>query len=216
MIPTRPEFDKTINKILQGSEYKHLRNPITDFLDYIKDAISRFIFGLLKGTFSVVKASSISKSLSSIFIILGILTICAIIILIFMRINKTQVKKKRVKEILGEKIDIRTTPNSLRQKASIKETEGEFRLAIRYEFIAILLLMHQLNLLYLDETQTNEEIHNYLKAKHFTYIGGIKELINIFNYIWYGHKEPDKQLYDTWKYELEGLWNGVIKYEEKG
>jgi hypothetical protein len=217
IIPTKPEFDSKISEILQKTEYKHLRGGIRDFIERIREAIKEWLIKMLQNTFSnLSEVPSISDKLSTAFIILGMLILLAIIISIVVKTSKAFHKKERIKEILGERIDQRTTPQSLRQKAADFEQSGDFRLAVRYDFIALLLLMHENSLLYLDETKTNEEIYNYLRENSFSRLQLFRSLINIFNSTWYGHKLYSKSMYDQWKVELNLLWSEVIKYEEAG
>lgn len=214
MVPSRDDFNNTVTRIVQGPEYKHLKSGFTDFIDRIKSAVGDWIAKQLKKVFSdAASVGAISNKLSTVFIIIGLLVIIAIIIIIALKINKTMERKRRVKEILGEKIDEKTTPMSLRRKALRFREEGELRQAVRMDFIALLLLMHEKSLLYLDETKTNEEIYNYLKKNSFSNLHGIRYLMDNFNSTWYGNKSCSKELNDNWEDNLNLVWNEVVKYE---
>lgn len=216
LVVPQTQFNDTVDKILKRSEYRHLRNAFRDLIDRVKEALKDWIFAFLKKTFGNIKnASSVSDSLSTIFMIIGILAILAIVIIIVIKFNKTFDKKRRVKEILGEKIDSRTTPQSLRDKALSFLKEGDYRAAVRFDFIGLLLLMHEKNIVYLDETKTNEEIYNYLKKQGFKDIKSFKSLINIFNDSWYGHKKVEGSLYEVWNKTINAFWNEVMEHEEK-
>jgi hypothetical protein len=215
-VPTEKDFDSTVKEILQRAEYKHLKNGFRDVIDKIKETISEWTWRLLEKTFSSLPSpSSISNKVSMVFVIIGILILLAIIVVVVVKLSKTLERRNRVKEILGEKIDERTTPNSLRSKASVFEKEGDYRLAIRFDFIALLLLMHEKNLVYLDETKTNEEIYNYLRKEGFEARSLYKYLGGNFNSSWYGHKLLSKDSYSAWSNSLNSLWNEVINYEAK-
>ena len=216
MIPSNKEFDSAVNKILKGPEYKHLKNSVVDFIQKIKESVSQWIGEIINKTISNIKyKDEVSDNLANILIIIGFLLIAAIVILIIVKVSKTFEKKARIKEILGEKIHNKTTPNSLRQTAVSFGAKGDFRQAIRYDFIAILLLMHEKNILYLDETKTNEEIYKYLKKNKFSMFSGFEYLISDFNSYWYGHRICNKETYDKVFQNINLLWNEVIDYEEK-
>jgi hypothetical protein len=216
MIPSNKEFDSTVNKILQGSEYKHLKNSLLDFVQKIKELIIQWIQKVISKTISnIPDQDAISDNLANIFMIIGLLLIFIIVVLIIVKVSKTFERKTRIKEILGEKINDKTTPSSLRHTAVSFEAEGDFRQAIRYEFIAILLLMHEKNVLYLDETKTNEEIYKYLKKNKFPRLSVFKSLINDFNSSWYGHRLCDNENYEKVTQSINLLWNEVLDYEEK-
>lgn len=217
MLITKDEFDQVIDKILNQSEYAHLKDSIRDFISKIKKAISDWFMKLLENKISSPQnAIKVSNNLSNIFIIIGILIICAIIIIIVVKINGTFENKLKIKEILGEKISEDTTPTTLRDKAFKFNKEGNYRKAVRYDFIAVLLLMHRKNVIYLDETKTNKEIYKYLVKNKFNVSEQFQYLSNHFNHYWYGHKECSKQIYDDWYKNLDIYWNEVMNNEKKG
>ncbi|MCM8710300.1 hypothetical protein M2651_04575 [Clostridium sp. SYSU_GA19001] len=210
------EFNNTIDDILQRPEYRHLKNILRDLIERIKESLKNWFIDFLKRTFSNMKnVTSLADRLSTIFMIIGILVIAGIIILIALKINRSLEKKSRIKEILGEKIDSRTTPDSLREKAAEFIKSEDYRQGVRYEFIALLLLMHEKNIVYLDETKTNEEIYSYLKTRKFPNLKSFKYLVDIFNSSWYGQKSVESTDYSNWNRIVSLLWNEVMNYEEK-
>ncbi|MGV8983009.1 hypothetical protein [Clostridium sp.] len=214
--PSKKEFDLIVNNILKGSEYEHLRNNVLDFITKIKEDISQWVGKLIKQTISNIPApDSVSDNLANILIIIGILLICTIVVLIIVKVSKTFERKSRIKEILGEKIFDKTTPSSLRREASSFGQKGDFREAIRYDFIAILLLMHEKNIIYLDETKTNEEIYQYLKKTKFLGFSVFEHLISDFNSSWYGHSVYNRESYDEAFQNINLIWDEVLAYEEK-
>ena len=216
IIPSKQEFDNTIGKILKGSEYKQLTSGIDDFIQNSKDVIIKWIEKIFNKIISNVHSKQvISDNLANIFIIIGLLLIAIIVTLIIIKVSKTFEKKVRIKEILGEKINNKTTPTSLRLLAASFDTKGDYRQAIRYYFISILLLMHQKNIIYLDETKTNEEIYMSLKKNKKLNFLELKYLINDFNSSWYGHRTFYKENYDMTLQNINLLWSEVLDYEEK-
>lgn len=214
VIPSKNQFDDTVHNVLKRTEYTHLKNPLKDFMDKAKESLKETLLNWFKKNFlNMDNAAAISDSLSTIFMIIGILVIVTIIVVIIIKVNKTFERKRRVKEILGESIDDRTTPSSLRKKASSFREAGDLRQAIRYDFIALLLLMHEKNLVYLDETKTNEEIYKYLRKNSFDRVDIFKRISDIFNSTWYGHRIADEDNYKAWSNSIALLWNEVIKYE---
>jgi len=216
IIPSKNEFDSTINKILQGFDYIHLKNGMGDLIQKLKDEISKWLQKIINKTISGISSKNFATdNLANILIIIGLLFIATIVILIIIKISKTFEKKAKIKEILGEKIYDKTTPSSLRLVAGAFGEKRDYRQAIRYNFIAILLLMHEKSIVYLDETKTNEEIYKYLKKNKFSMSFEFEHLINDFNVSWYGHKLLDNKTYDEALENIGILWNEVLNYEEK-
>ncbi len=214
--PSSKEFESTINKILQGTEYKHLKNGLFDFIAKIKESVSQWIVKIIKKTISNIPSpDSVSNNLANILIVIGLLLIFTIVVIIIVKVCNTFERKSRIKEILGEKISNKTTPSSLRSTAKAFGEKEDFRAAIRYDFIAILLLMHEKNIIYLDETKTNEEIVQYLIKNKFIMISIFINIINDFNSSWYGHQMYNRETYDKALKSINLIWNEVIAYEEK-
>ncbi|AOZ76009.1 hypothetical protein AC231_06165 [Clostridium pasteurianum] len=216
MIPSETQFNDTVQEILKGAEYKHLNNAFSDMIEGIKETLIKLILKVLENTFSnMSNVSSISENLSTVFIIIGILILLGLIIFISIKISKSFEKRQRIREILGEKIDNNTTPNSLRHKADNFRKQKDFRKAIRYEFIALLLLMHTKGVLYLDEAKTNREIYEYLEKNKISTLKAFKYLSETFNECWYGHKLKEDRVYDQWQSNMSSVWNEVINLENK-
>ncbi|MBW9153774.1 hypothetical protein [Clostridium estertheticum] len=216
IIPSKQEFDNTINNTLQGFDYKHLRNGVGDFIQNGKDIISQWIQKIFRKTISSINLkNSVSDNLATIFIIIALILIALIVILMIVKASKSFERKERIKEILGEKIHDKTTPSSLRSLAVSFEVKDDYRQAIRYYFISILLLMHEKSIIYLDETKTNEEIYKCLLQNKFSDSSILEYVISDFNSSWYGHKIFNKETYDKTLQNINLLWKGVLSYEEK-
>jgi hypothetical protein len=216
IIPSNKEFENTINKILESAKYKHLNNDMIDYIQNIRQGISQWIQKIIGKTISNISSlNSVSDSVANIFIIIGFLLMLAIVILVIIKVSKTFERKARIREILGESINDKTTPSSLRSAATNFGIKEDFRQAIRYEFIAVLLLMHEKNIIYLDETKTNEEIYKYLNKNKFNNLSSFESLSSAFNSSWYGHRHCDKNSYDKVANTVNLLWNEVLAYEEK-
>lgn len=215
IVPSKKDFDNEVHNIIQSPSYYHLKNGYSDFFNKIKNGITQWIMKLLNKIFNNADiAAANSEKLSLLFIILGILVIVVIIIVIVVKVNKTFERKRKVKEILGEKINENTTPNSLRKKALSFSENGDIRKAIRYDFIALLLLMHDNNVIYLEETKTNDEIYKFLRKNKFYLLDNFKFIIDSFNLTWYGHKEYEEESYKYWSSNINLIWNEVTKHED--
>lgn len=214
VMPSKEAFDKSVYDIVQSPSYSHLRNGVSDFINKIKEGLTTWFTGFLNKIFNNIdRASVYGEELSTVFIIFGILIIAAIIIVIILNINKTSERRRKVKEILGEKISENTTPNSLREKALNYYENGDIRQALRYDFISLLLLMHNNKIIYLDETKTNEEIYGFLRKNNFNMLKSFKVLIDSFNLSWYGNKGIHEESYSEWRCNINLIWNEVAKHE---
>ncbi|WP_026476869.1 hypothetical protein [Alkaliphilus transvaalensis] len=215
MIAAKSEFDHIVKEILESPRYRHLGNGRENGLDELRkwlvDWLSRLLERLSSNEMEI--SPVVADRLSVLALIIGLVFITTIVVFIAVKLNKTFEKNDRVKEILGEKIDDLTTPNSLRAKAEEIQLQGDFRLAVRYDFIALLLLLHRSKIIYLNEAKTNEEIYRCLIEGNFKSLEEIKWLINTFNSVWYGLNTFTENQYKDWNHQFNRLWNEVLKDE---
>jgi len=213
---TRTEFDSAAERVLSRPEYAHLKSGIQDMIEKVKETIGEWLRRLLEGAFSSLShASTVPKSLATVFLIIGLLIFLAIVVFITVKASRTFSRKAAVKEILGERIEAGTTSAGLREKAAGHMKNGEIRMAIRYEYIALLLLLHENNLIYLDETKTNDEIAGYLEKDEIIPMSVFRNLVRTFNASWYGHKSMQSTNCEKWNSDMNLIWGRVIEIDEK-
>ena len=212
---SRAEFDKKISDILMRPEYAHLKNGVRDFLESLRERINDWIRDFLNNAFSGISpVPELSGQTSVLFVIAGLLIIAAIIVFIAVKAGRAFERSPKVREILGERISEGTTTAGLRSKAGEYRKGGDFRMAVRYEYIALLLLMHEKGLLYLEETKTNAEILLSLKKTEFSMLSAFQSLADMFNASWYGHKTMEES-YGKWSDSMNLIWSRVAANEEK-
>ena len=214
--PSKPAFDDAVKIVLSRPEYANLKSALEDIIQNIKEWFISLLIKFFTNLFSGLGAvKPISGALSTIFIVVALTLIVGIIVFIAIKINKSFEKKGKIKEILGERIDGRTTPETLKAKAKAFEEKEDYRNAIRYDFIALLLLMHEKNVLYLDETRTNEENYSYLNRIKFPKLSEFHYAMEAFNSTWYGYKTCGRDGYGKWSEKINAMWNEVLDYEAK-
>lgn len=216
LTPTKEKFDKTIEGILNSSKYKQFNQNYIDVMGKLRERIISWLEKWLESlNFSGDEISRVVPSASNGIIIIGTIIIILIIILIFLSIKKMIKKDNRVKRILGEVIDEKTTTVGLYEKARTFKDRGQYREALRYSFIALLFQMNEYNLLSLDETQTNSEIVFALRKNNFKNIDLLEEAAHLFNKVWYGHKVINEEVYKSWEKTIEILNNGVNDFAKQ-
>lgn len=213
---SKMDFDHKISEIQDRPEYTHLNAGIRDFIERIREGIKNWLTDLLRHAFSTMPgAPSIPGQASVVFLVVGILVIAAIVIFIAIKAGKTFERNKKIKEILGERVDGGVTTSSLKARASEYERDGEYRLAIRYGYIGLLLLMHEKDILYLEDTKTNGEILQTLGRSEFPMLHQFQQLAGMFNASWYGHMDYSRQAYEQWNDNMNLIWNRITVNEEK-
>lgn len=213
--PTKEKFDETIKEILNRFEYLHLRQ-YGDFFEKLREKTVLWLEDWLKAmNFGNREINNVIPTVSNGIIVIGTILIILMVILMILFVKKMVRKDKKVKRILGEVIDEKTTTEGLHEKARKYKGLREYREALRYSFIALLFEMNERNLLYLDETQTNREIVYTLRKNNFKNIDLFENVTDLFNKIWYGHKIINEEIYESWEKMIAILENGVHGIEKE-
>jgi len=213
--PSKEKFDTIVEEILGRLEYRHLKNDYLDLIERFKQTIEKWISKWLEGkTFNYNDIGDASKYLSNVVIIITIVLIVLLILFGILFLNKILGKNAKVKRIYGELIDEKTTTELLLNKSLKCKENGDYREAIRYGFIAVLVKFNESNILHLDEAMTNGEMINILRKSNFTHLETFEEIVSVFNQVWYGHKDIDEEKYSSWENMTHKLLKGVMSIEE--
>lgn len=100
-------------------------------------------------------------------------------------------------------------PLSARSALNRAETlskDGDYRSAVRYLYLSALLILDERGLLYYDRTKTNRE---YLRrvADNPKIAGLLREVINVFDRVWYGFQPIDEETYNHYAARVRELEN---------
>ena len=213
LLTTFESFEKVIKDIVNSPEYSHLRTEKEGIFDSFYERLVKWMGDLILDAFKGEGyAREGGRVVSSIFIILIIAAVIALIIFV---VFKTKRKYgRRPKDILGERIHEYTTPISLRRRAEEALSHGDYRGAVRLQYIALLLLLHEGKFLYLEDSMTNYEIYIKLKNNNFHSLDNMAYIMEVFNSVWYGNKNLSPIDYQGFKEKNQVLWNEVSKSEE--
>lgn len=208
---SQDEFDKVLHKVLSDPKYwkinKKLQEEATSWIDKLRKWLEEILSSRID---NMENAEGISEILSYVIIfIVGTMLVVGIIMVVLYFYNGVK-DRRGLKEILGEKITEETTPMSLDRKALVYEGQGQYRLSIRYSYIALLLLMHENHVLVLKDAMTNQEIYECLIEEKFNDLDTFDDIMKVFNHAWYGMHEYEKEDYDSYRKQLKQLWNEVI------
>ncbi|PKM93641.1 MAG: hypothetical protein CVU84_14850 [Firmicutes bacterium HGW-Firmicutes-1] len=206
-MPSFEVFNETVDQLLGTLKYIKFHELIFKIIAKTLELLGRFI-GRIFANKSAAGATSMSAK-----IILGIILITVIMIVIililFFIIRKRH--KRKIRSILGEKINKDSTVITFLDKSKVYEEKGEYRQAVRLRFVAILFFLHQGHFLYHDSTMTGKEMVAKLKKDKFTGVHEFERITQRFNTIWYGMTEIEEAEFKIWCEEENFLWQGVKK-----
>lgn len=206
-MPSIDTFNSVIDKLLQTLKYikfnKWVLNQIYNFLKWLWELIKYLFMRSSTGKAGIGGTKIVLVS------IVAFVVVVTLLLIVWMIIRSK--RKRKVKSILGEKIDKNSTVGSFIDRSKELEDKGAYREAIRLRFIAVLFYLHENHYLYHDNTMTGQEMINRLKADRFIAVNAFSVITGLFNYIWYGMKEIDKTKYEDWRDNENIFWQEVRK-----
>ena len=90
------------------------------------------------------------------------------------------------REILGEQFDADVTADDLLKTAAEMARKGEYRMAIRRAYLALLYELEQRGKLHLHRAKTNRDYLGELKNERYIY-PPVASLTTNYERVWYGH-----------------------------
>jgi hypothetical protein len=104
--------------------------------------------------------------------------------------------------------DVPLTAAAARQQASALAQAGSYRQAMRQLYLAALLRLDEVGALRYDRSQTNREVLAQLPATSTTH-HHLAPVVDTFDRIWYGVREPDGATYASYAAEVDWLTTSV-------
>lgn len=180
-----------LQSILSRPEYQpeaEKESTIQKWINEVKDAFWRLMSRIFSaGGMSAPNATTILLLRILIYLAVGFAIILAGRALARRLHYGAQRKAKgEVREVLGEQIEDHVTAEDLIKAASDLARAGEYRLAIRRAYIALLYELEQRGKLRLHRSKTNRD---YLRAlsDEPTIYPPVADLTNAYERVWYGH-----------------------------
>lgn len=100
--------------------------------------------------------------------------------------------------------DIPANAATARAQAQEAAAEGNYRQAVRRLYLAALLLLDEQRLLTFDRSQTNREVLAGLPGDS-PVIAHLRPVVDTFDAVWYGVREPDEPTYLHYRAEIDAL-----------
>jgi len=210
-LPSREAFVDALNHQIESMDHmKYLKFFLSLYRDIVK-ALTDFLASLSLSLQSAGEGGGEwARNLAIAFVVLVAIIILVVVAFILRNLRRNP----RLRAILGEPLDAGTTVPTLQEKADLLFNRGEFRLAVRYRFIGMLLYLHESNILHHDESMTGAEMVRKLQADGFFGTSSFSGLVSAFNRGWYGTDGIDAEGHARWM-ELETVfWKEAGRYEK--
>ena len=193
-LPETSTARERLQQILARGEYQpeeEKDSAIQGWLKKIRQKINEWLAKLFFG-----KSPSLGSSPGSLQVVRWIIILALVAslvwatILLLRRFQLRQIKLKgdeieEVREILGEQLDADVTADDLLKAAADLARQGQYRLAIRRAYLALLYELEQRGKLHLHRAKTNRDYLNELRAETLIH-PPVTNLTNAYERVWYG------------------------------
>jgi hypothetical protein len=105
---------------------------------------------------------------------------------------------------LEQQADDPTTTRDALQRAEAQAANHDYRSAIRYLYLACLLLLDERRIIRYDSALTNREHVRQLREKPHLQ-EGLRQVVKVFEDVWYGYAPVDEQLYRQFTQQIDQL-----------
>lgn len=209
------EVKESIGHILSASEYQPAKEKPPSLLKALFDKlvelvkkiyeklnfskkISNFIFGK-----TLSPASALAINIIGVLILLGVLVLLVFFIVRNLR-NSKRMRQDEDAMILSTIKD----PEALEQKALEFCNKGDYKQALRFLYIALLIRLNEMNLIKIDKSKTNKQYLNEIMNNKPEIHSDVSEFTGDFNKYWYGDRNVDRIKFEFWYAKYRVLAQG--------
>ncbi|MBE6013115.1 MAG: hypothetical protein E7234_11230 [Lachnospiraceae bacterium] len=195
-------FEKTLEEVLKASKYDYLTGRRERFSEKVMNALLDFIKKILESLNININFDSRAVNadmIFNIFIVIFIIMIFAIIIFISMLIIKRRKKSKIISDIFDELKQTTMGFEEITALADQYENNKDFRQAVRYQYLALLLIISDKNIIYIPDSMTGGQFLKEVKKNVPEYYEGVNNTVNMFYLLWFGNKSVTWENYVNYK-----------------
>jgi hypothetical protein len=132
-------------------------------------------------------------------VVLAVVAVAAVLVYLMRNLRQQSVSLP-----FEQQSDDPTTTGDALQRAETEATNRDYRSAIRYLYLACLLLLDERQIIRYDSSLTNREHVRQLREKPHLQ-EGLRQIVKVFEDVWYGYAPVDEHLYQRFTQQIEQL-----------
>jgi len=216
------DFENAMEAVLKQSKYDALTGRLFDWRGWLKERALEFftrILELIDIDFSSLfnpSANNWINSWISALRILGVILLIIIVVKLTIYVRNRIMRRNRTSKGIFEDIDKEaSTAAGLLEASAGLASNGYHRDAVRYCLAAILLALDKKKIYRLNFTKTNGQILRELKYIIPSIIPSMSSIVNIFNAVWFGHRNITEAQFNKYWQEASILVSEVEANKKK-
>jgi len=216
------DFNDALRKVLEQSKYDNLTGRAFDWRAWLRDRIVELLTRLLENI--NINFGSLFQPGSGGWVNswMNVLRIAGVVFLVFIAVRLAIYFWRRIKRRRNssggvfEGIDKENaTARGLLEAGARLASDGYPRDAVRYCLAAILLALDRKKIYRLNYTKTNGQILRELRGRAPSVIPALTAIVDVFNAVWFGHRNMSKTQFDKYLQESASLVAEVEAYKQK-
>lgn len=204
MTPLDHTFYDAMQEVLRRPRYDLLTERAVDYRRTLTDAVERALTALLDripvGAVSLPDVNL--DAVTYIFALVGALLILGSLSAVVWLVMRRRHRKRDdadalsfmealFEDISGERFRLDEVLRLRREHAE----RGEFREAVRYGYIAVLVTLHKAKIIRVDKSKTNAQLVNEMSAAAPQDAPAFRDVVIVFQATWFGLKRIDAERY---------------------
>ena len=199
------KFKENLPSRYKGNEFDYKTSkPRESFFEKLQRKIAQLIRAIFGDT-SMETSSQITTVVIRLFAIVLVGFLLYFIIKFLINNNGLSFfgKKNKKVEITDEELHENIHEINFPQSIAKFENDGDYRSAVRYQFLYILKKLSDKKLILWNPEKTNKDYVSELKANHLK--NDFYNLSYIFDYVWYGEFSIDENSYNKFKSQFQSF-----------
>ncbi|MCL1999606.1 MAG: hypothetical protein FWG65_12665 [Turicibacter sp.] len=205
-------FEQAMREVLERSQYDILTGRAVDYRQVVIDAILNGIINLLERiNFNIPEEAEYNLQAFALMfaIFAGIL-----LFVVSMCVTYTLLKRRRKSDEITSSIfdDIANKRLSLTDMMRLSKDYADrnnFREAVRYSYIAVLISLDDARIIRVDKSKTNAQLMQELKNHEFS--KSFDSVVDIFHKSWFGRKDIVATEYQDFQLSTQHIVNHAVK-----
>ena len=198
-------FDEALYEVLGWRRYDRLMGRAIDVWGWILDRLEWLLVQIIDRLNFADETEFNVDAIATIFGIVGVLlAACAAVIIVRSLIKNRMVRNYNLHEVFAE-LENRTYTVS--ELIALSDSVKEERYAVRYRYIAALLILGDRQIIKIEPSATNRIIENQIR-KHAPYLAPVfAQIANTFHLSWFGYKQIGSEKFESFDGAIKELLN---------
>ncbi|UOQ49209.1 DUF4129 domain-containing protein [Gracilibacillus caseinilyticus] len=193
-----------LKKILQQDEYQVYQQDNRSIIEKIYDHISSWISDLLDNMFQSFEPGSTAGNIIVVVLVISLAVILVLGILTFTTFMVRRKKWSSYQPFL-KNTELSWDYQQHMRMVATYEAEANYQLAIRHQFLALLLRLEEYHLLTIQQWKTNREYYEELNKRDRHIASSFYRLAVQFEHVTYGEKTVQQTDYLKYQEQIDGL-----------